>query len=81
MEIGEDYGKLIGKGWNRPELRSGRWARVRRRNQARWFDQLEKIDITSVTFQLSVRPQPVDVFVGLNASEAERFRATPGFAE
>jgi hypothetical protein len=81
MEIGEDDGGLIAEGWNPPELRAGRWVRVTRRKQTRLFVPLERTDVYRLTFQLSVRPQPVEVIVRINEREAGRFLATPESAE
>jgi hypothetical protein len=77
MEIGLDDGGLIGEGWNRPELRVGRWVRVTRRKRARLFVPLERSDVLRLSFQIAVRPHPVDVIVKVNEEEVGRFRASP----
>jgi len=81
MEIGDDDGGLIGEGWNRPELRAGRWVRTTRRNKARLYVPLERNKMLRVILELSVRPRPVEIVVTVNGNEKGRFLAEPGYAE
>ncbi len=81
IELGENDGGLLGRGWRAPERREGVWLRRSRGSFARLLAPLDTPEPFRLVFRASSRPGPIDVRVEVNGSEVGRFPVVPGFEE